>query len=244
MISPVLNTKRKPSTVKPQSAPRAAAPARPAVRPLPYMTAEITLTGGISGEVWSINLATVSREFATAKAGNARAVLLSINSVGGDANEAFNVNAALRLFSRSTGPVIAYIGPYARAASGATIVALAADFIIVDPAAVGMMVHAPSGGTPEVRSLATNRLVSLYRDRTSLGSEDAIRGLLEGCGDTWLAPGACLDDGFADEIAERERAVEVARACAARAPMWPEAVWSPRRAALQVREAYAAAARR
>lgn len=220
-------------------APVTAARPAPKVAQLPYLLAEMHLVGRIGGPDGYITAAGVHRELAQARAGYARAVLVTLNSTGGETSAAFYINSGLRLYSKANGRTVAYVPRGGQCASAATIVALGCDYVICDPEAIGFMIHAPSGtedgSIANSRTVAENRLISLYAERTCLGSLDAIEGLIQGCGDTWMSPWEALGHAFVDEIGDAARATQVARALAAAHPSWPANVSSPRRGLLQAR---------
>ena len=62
-----------------------------------------------------------------------RVLLLSIESNGGDVDAAFTLYDALRAFAAAGGIVVAYVAGWC--ASTATLIALAGDYLVVDPAA-------------------------------------------------------------------------------------------------------------
>ncbi len=204
------------------------------------MTAEITLRGAVRADA-TISFAGVNRLLADARAGGARAVLVTLDSrVGGHAPEAFRVHAALRNFARN-GRVVVHVPDGGQAVSAASVVALAGDYIVADPSA-SYLIHKATGGDSSIAnsaSVATARPASLYAERTTLGSLDALHGLLESCGDTWLSAWDALGHGFVDEIGDAGRARYVAHALAWRWPSWPENLQSSRHSVLEVRASLA-----
>jgi ATP-dependent protease ClpP protease subunit len=214
---------------RPGAARKAATTRQP---PLPYNVGVLPLTDEIGPDSW-VSAATVARRITSQRTRGARALLMEVNSIGGDCVEAFKIGAQLRRVSGAVGPVVAYVGPGAEANSAATAILLEADYIVLDPAA-SITIHAPRGGEERDRRWAQNQLEALYRERTVM-TANQIHGLLDACGDTTFHAGNAITYGVADEVAGRERALVVARACAASAPLWPSSVSSPRRAVLSGR---------
>ena len=216
---------RRPSPAAPSASPK--------VKPLPWMTAEVPLHGYISAG-GPISSRGVAMTLANAKAGNARALLVNLDSRGGAAPEGLLVAGALRQFK---GHVVAYVPRGGSADSAASGVLLAADFIVIAPSA-SITIHRATGGDTSIANSAavhTGLFASTYEERTLLGTYSACKGLLEAWGDTTLSAADALEYGFADEVGDENRARDVAHKLAAAWPCWPANVWSPRRDVLQMR---------
>jgi ATP-dependent protease ClpP protease subunit len=202
--------------------PQAQPAAAPACPPLSHDVAFITAAGKL-GE--TITAAGVYQELSQAKARGARAVLMTVNSVGGDSLQAFSAVNMMRFAGL---PIVGFV-PY-RAESAATLLALACDFLVLAPAA-HLMIHRSSGGTEGARAAVDEQLEEFYATRTMLG-RSALHGILQCCGDFHLDPVTALADAWVDELGDASRAEEVAREVAAAWPCWPARAESPRHAAL------------
>jgi len=134
-----------------------------------------------------------------------RNVTVHINSPGGDVMAGAEIYSALkehRLNGKGSVTVIIT----ALAASAASIVAMAADRILMHPVAY-MMIHNPwtfaIGDAKELRKVAktldviSEGLIGAYAVRTGK-SQDELKKLLEA--ETWMSAATCVEEGFADEI--------------------------------------------
>jgi ATP-dependent protease ClpP protease subunit len=156
----------------------------------------------------------------------ARAVVVDVDSTGGDVLQAFAAFEALRSFAADHGPVVVFIAD--RAASAASVIALAGDFIVMAPQAE-VMFHRTSGDPAGCRR-ADARLLSIYDERTVSGS-NALATWFDS-GDSRLDVTDALSLGWVDAAGGIEHARSVAGDLAA-----GYQVFSPRRVALQVRQA-------
>jgi ATP-dependent protease ClpP protease subunit len=188
----------------------------------------------VSGRVDESLVAQVGRLINQATQARVGAVLVVVNSPGGDGGAAIQIYAALRHFSKTVGPVIAHVPRHGAAASAASMVALAADYIVLDPSSKGFIVHPPSGNPARGLRVARDLLEALYCERTLL-SATAVRSLLDS-GEVEIENNNAVRDGWADEIGSPKRALRVARLCAECAPIWPRNLVSPRRAAMSTRQ--------
>ena len=166
--------------------------------------AEILIYGPIAAErSWFGDEAT-PQQFAQDLNGlGGRDVTVRINSGGGDV---FAAHAIHNLLKGYKGRVTAVIDGLA--ASAATVVAVAADKIIM-PSNSLMMIHDPAIGlsgyypaaelTKLVEALATIKtsIVAAYRKRCKVSDEE-IETMMSN--ETWMGAAECKEKGFADEI--------------------------------------------
>jgi ATP-dependent protease ClpP protease subunit len=150
------------------------------------------------------------RELDAAKAAGARALLLTVDSRGGNVEEGLTAVAALEKFSREVGPTVAYVKGDAHSMAG--VVAMAADYCVIAPGA-SMVVHAVHGGDTEDRRKLTNQLRAFLTRRTFLteSQADGMTASTAGVDFTFNAHEA-VASGLADEVSTFDRAHEVARA--------------------------------
>lgn len=166
--------------------------------------AEILIYGPIAAErSWFGDEAT-PQQFAQDLSGlGGRDVTVRINSGGGDV---FAAHAIHNLLKSYKGRVTAVVDGLA--ASAATVVAVAADKIIM-PSNSLMMIHDPAIGlsgyypaaelTKLVEALATIKtsIVAAYRKRCKISDEE-IETMMSN--ETWMGAAECKEKGFADEI--------------------------------------------
>ena len=159
--------------------------------------AEILIYGPIAAErSWFGDEAT-PQQFAQDLNGlGGRDVTVRINSGGGDV---FAAHAIHNLLKGYKGRVTAVIDGLA--ASAATVVAVAADKIIMihDPA-IGLSGYYPAAElTKLVEALATIKtsIVAAYRKRCKVSDEE-IETMMSN--ETWMGAAECKEKGFADEI--------------------------------------------
>ena len=166
--------------------------------------AEILIYGPIAAErSWFGDEAT-PQQFAQDLNGlGGRDVTVRINSGGGDV---FAAHAIHNLLKSYKGRVTAVIDGLA--ASAATVVAVAADKIIM-PSNSLMMIHDPAIGlsgyypaaelTKLVEALATIKtsIVAAYRKRCKISDEE-IETMMSN--ETWMGAAECKEKGFVDEI--------------------------------------------
>jgi ATP-dependent protease ClpP protease subunit len=167
---------------------------------------EVYLSGGIDGTAAD----RLARDVASAAEDDARVLLLTINSEGGNLESAERMIAALRAFP---GPVVVSIQNYC--ASAATLLAMAADYIVMRPGAT-TLIHAPTGGSDEERAAWREHLIAAYAGGTGL-DDMTCRALFNG-GDTCLNASEALARHFVDDVGDRYRARTVAELFAAGRP--------------------------
>ena len=144
------------------------------------------------------------------------AVLLRVNSPGGDVQEGFALSSALRTHKGQKTAVIEGV-----CASAATFPLCACDLVQMHPESL-LMVHAPWGGAggtadeietyAEVLRKMEGLMVGLYQRKTG-ADEATVRSWMEK--DTWWTPQEALAAGLCDEILTDAPAPS-ARASAAR----------------------------
>lgn len=134
-------------------------------------------------------------------------VNLYINSVGGSVKEALGIYSTLR---RCPATVVAYIDGYA--ASAASVIAMAADKIIM-PRNACMMVHNAAGpaygNATQLRKAADDleviNLAAIQSYMNKAGDKlpaDKLSELLNA--ETWLTAEDCMEYGLADEYADTD----------------------------------------
>lgn len=138
--------------------------------------------------------------------GDIRELRVYINSPGGDV---FASHAIHSMLKRHKSHVVVYVDGLA--ASGASIVAMAGDEIIM-PANAMMMIHNAwtigIGDSNEFRKLAdeldkiNESLIAAYAGRTGL-DEDTLASMLDA--ETWLTAEEAVELGFADTLEESKQ---------------------------------------
>jgi ATP-dependent protease ClpP protease subunit len=161
--------------------------------------------GNVSG-------AAVLRALADLTARGIRTVLVRINSCGGHVADASIIYNGLRAFSIAGGTVIAHIQ---RAASTAPLVALAADFIVMDPVA-DIHVHSTIGGSDDRVAKLNRALSELFAERTLTPLEEIERWVALKPGVAWaeLDFAAAASHGWADAPGSADDAAALAQAVA------------------------------
>lgn len=197
-------------------------------------TDELYIDGAIVTDVdwWSDGGQVIAREFRKSLSA-CKDVRLYINSPGGDVFAGADIYTMIREHKGRVTAVITGI-----AASAASIVAMAADEILISPVGY-MMIHDPwtivAGNARELEQNARvlreigEGLIAAYQRRTGK-SRDEISAML--ADETYMSAQTCVDEGFADAILYDEPAAPAAPASArkpaasrlATARMKPEAV--------------------
>lgn len=143
-----------------------------------------------------------SREFTNQlKKITAKRISVRINSGGGSV---FTAQAILSSLRRHKADVYVYIDGLA--ASAASVIAMAGDFIVM-PSNSMMMIHNPAtiswGEAKDMRKIADtldkvrDTIVAAYKDRTGLDEQKIIELMDE---ETWMTAAEAVELGFADEI--------------------------------------------
>lgn len=159
----------------------------------------LTLYGEIGASYDGITAERFGELLAGVRGGEIR---IYVNSVGGDVFEAMAMVAQLK---RQTKHIVCFVDGVA--ASAATLIAMAADRIVMSPGAM-MMIHMPfspcAEGTAEaLRARAdaleeiTDAVVDLYSSRTN-HSPEQIRAWM--VAETWMNAQTALARGFCDAI--------------------------------------------
>src|SRR3569833_2376048 len=142
--------------------------------------------------------------FANALRGMSGTVHLRINSPGGDV---FAGHGMAQLMSEYTGEIVAHVDGYA--ASAASVVAIAADKVVIGAASMMMIHKAWTWGignsdellaTAELLDKIDGQLVQQYAKRAS-GKATADEFMSMIAAETWLTPQEAIDCGLCDEIA-------------------------------------------
>jgi len=154
--------------------------------------------------------------FANALRGMSGTVHLRINSPGGDV---FAGHAMAQLMNEYDGEIIAHVDGYA--ASAASVVAIAADKVMMAPASMMMIHKAWTWGvgnaddlmaTAELLEKIDGQLVQQYAKRSN-GKATADEFMAMIAAETWLTPQEAIDCGLCDEIApEKDKKSSQARA--------------------------------
>lgn len=168
-----------------------------------------------TGEIWIYDLigetmwgcGVMAKDVAAAikqcEAEGAKSLSIFINSDGGEVFEGVSIHSVL---SRFAGQKTVYID--GKAASIASLIAMAGDKICISPAAM-MMIHDPSAGamgrSKDLRRKADfidqirDSMIEAYSSRT--GKDAAtIKAMMEA--ETWMKAPLCVSLGFADEIVQ------------------------------------------
>ena len=136
-------------------------------------------------------------------------MFLCVNSPGGNAIAALRIYARAKEWTASGRPLIAHIQ---RAASGASVVALAADYRVLDLGG-HLAVHDVSGGTLGERATAQGAFEAIYCAETFLPG-DVVQGYMAREG--WVTAGRdSFREGWIDEVGDFADASRIAVAVAA-----------------------------
>lgn len=141
------------------------------------------------------------------EAGTVAAINVYINSYGGDVKEGIGIASQLK---RCNANVTAYIDGFA--CSIASVIAEAADKVVMDSSAL-MMIHNASmgawGTSTDLRKAAddldviNSQAIKAYQDKA--GDKlpaDTLQQLLDA--ETWLTADKCVTYGLADEVASKQ----------------------------------------
>lgn len=175
-------------------------------------TGELFLYGEISDTCWFGEEVTPAQFQSELTAlGNISGLEVYINSPGGDAFAGF---AIYNILKRHTAHITAHIDGLA--ASAASVVAMAADKIIM-PKNATLMIHKAwtmtAGDSAHLLSVAAElervdgQMAQLYADRTGK-STDEIEALMEA--ETWMNGTEAFDMGFIDEVEENKKIAALA----------------------------------
>ena len=166
-----------------------------------------------TGELIESNTSALSIAKKIEEAGDVSEINVYINSYGGDVKEGLGIYTQLK---RSEATITAYIDGFA--CSIASVIAMAADKVVMGPASL-MMIHkawtCACGNADELRKVADDLDVidtsirEAYAAKTGdkMG-EDTLVDLLSA--ETWLTAQQCVDYGLADEISTNKAATEEA----------------------------------
>ena len=173
---------------------------------------ELILEGPISDVTWWGDEVT-PQDFRDELAEHKGDITVVINSGGGDVFAGMSIYDSL---NQHEGAVTVRVSGLA--ASIASVVAMAADKIIMAPGSM-MMIHKPWGMVigdtndldkyKEVLSGIENSIIPIYANRTGL-SEDTIKDMLES--ETWMTAEEAVDKGFADEAVEAKQKMSISDA--------------------------------
>lgn len=175
---------------------------------------ELLLYGYISNTSWFGDEVTPKQFAADLKAlSDIDTLTVYINSPGGDV---FAAQAIYSMLARHKATIAVYVDGLA--ASGASLVAMAGDTVIMPKNAI-MMVHNPSasawGYAEDLRKMADEldiireAMIPVYTDKTGLTREEVI-ALLDA--ETWFTAEEAVEKGFADEVAAEKKIAASLRA--------------------------------
>ena len=164
--------------------------------------AELVIYGVLAEETWfgdEVTPKMFSDELSAL--GNVSKIKVRLNSPGGDLFAGTTIHNMLRDHSAN---VTAYIDGLA--ASAASIVAMAADTVVMPPSAM-MMIHNPAtiawGDAREMRATAEvldkvrDSMIEAYQEKTGIDRSQIINILNS---ETWMSAKEAVELGFADEI--------------------------------------------
>lgn len=164
--------------------------------------AELVIYGVLAEETWfgdEVTPKMFSDELSAL--GNVSKIKVRLNSPGGDLFAGTTIHNMLRDHSAN---VTAYIDGLA--ASAASIVAMAADTVVMPPSAM-MMIHNPAtiawGDARELRASADvldkvrDSMIEAYQEKTGIDRSQIINMLNS---ETWMSAKEAVELGFADEI--------------------------------------------
>lgn len=147
------------------------------------------------------------------EAGNVAAINVYINSYGGDVKEGMGIYSQL---TRSKAQITAYIDGFA--CSIASVIAMAANKVIMNPLALMMIHNAQMGAygtSAELRKAADDLDVissTAVKSYSLKGGdklpEAKLKTMLDA--ETWLTAEQCVEYGLADEIASKQDATQTA----------------------------------
>ncbi len=141
-----------------------------------------------------------------------RAVLLTVDTLGGQTDAGALLYAALLDYRECGGVVVAHVPEVA--ASAAARLLLAADYVVVSPGAC-VLLHGSvdmADGRPRSSEASVEEMLAICEGRTFLARDDLERWLrLEPPRGARLDAETCVRYGWADEVGGLERAREVAR---------------------------------
>ena len=168
---------------------------------------ELYLYGEISDTSWWGDEVTPAQfQSDLAALGDISELNIYINSPGGDVFAGF---ALYNILNRHPATKIVHIDGLA--ASAASVVAMAADTIVM-PAASTMMIHKAwtfaYGNSSQLQEIAVEleridgQLAQIYSDRTGIPVDDVAELLAS---ETWMSGAEAVEKGFADELEENKK---------------------------------------
>src|SRR5438132_8162995 len=150
----------------------------------------------------------VLAEISEAWSRGVRALLLSLETPGGHVGESWHIYDTLQMFSRHRGPVVVHVLGWC--ASTATFIALAGDYVVMDPAAQ-LVVHSMVGRNRASVEADNRRALEVYASRTLTPRAELERWLSLQDGQEFdravLEGPAALYYGWADRIGGRDVAL-------------------------------------
>jgi ATP-dependent protease ClpP protease subunit len=199
---------------------RASAPPRPRLA----VASDGVVTMNVSGSIDEAASRRLARSTRDAKAGGAKAILLVVDSPGGLLPDAKAMFDALR------GSGLGVVAHVKQAHSAASVLALAADHIVLDAAGTFMLHRCWGGAGPEDRRGWDAEVIQVYLDRNPCTDAEQLVSYFQNNGDTVIEPPSALASGWCDEVGSSFAARRVAGSYARGAPPF-----SSRRAALAAR---------
>jgi ATP-dependent protease ClpP protease subunit len=143
-------------------------------------------------------------ELACLRDSGAKALLLTVNTGGGNTGETSAICDALRAFSRDVGPVVTYVSEWC-GSSGPRIL-LSGDYVLLDPRA-RLNVHAAIGGTPEDRAAVFRQDMAFFEAHTLTPGatlEHLLSRTCDGLGEAdWRTAETAFREGWCEGICSR-----------------------------------------
>lgn len=171
----------------------------------------------VRGPITAAIPSSLGAEIAWLSVAGARAIVIEIDSQGGDVAAALAAHDLIRVCDL---PTVSFTPDAAH--SAASLLVLGCDRSVVAPEA-RILVHRSAGGEERSCAAADERILAVYRERSGMD----LQAWFDGAAEVYLDSVAAVTHGFADEIGGEWRAFAMARALAA-----GDDVWSPRQAAL------------
>lgn len=166
----------------------------------------LILEGPIASESWWGDEVTPQAFRDELKKINTNKLTVQINSPGGDVWASVSIHDALKELDAEVTVKVSGL-----AASGASVIAMAGDKILMTPGST-MMIHRASvmamGNTDDMQKAidmlktAEDGIISIYSDRTGQ-TKEAVRELLDA--ETWMSAERAVELGFADEVVQPKK---------------------------------------
>ena len=162
----------------------------------------------IGDSFWSAGITAKAVKSQLDGAPNAKTVRVRLNSPGGDAIEGVAIYNVLRDWAGQHASRAIHVKVDGIAASAASIIAMAGDKVTMGVGAMAMIHCAWSRcmgyatdmlKTAEILDCISQSMADIYSAKTGMTSEACYSLMAE---ETWMTAGDCVEQGFADDIAE------------------------------------------